>query len=265
MESGLRGAAAQLENKQRHFGLRLLSLPQGDQAREVVGAPTALGRRLTNALAYAGRMESTVLPRAQETLSAELILEEEETAKAEAERTRPGLTMFTDGSRVESGASGYSVVWRRGEGWAGIKTHMGYKHCARQGQVSSSRFDGVLPTREWPATRKPTSGQRLRRKSQTPMGWNGRATAWTAGQKCGRFRSQGPLPTSSGRSRHPNPTVESRRPASTGPSRPRRSGQRRASGREAGPPRRNTECRKARSRTARLLGVPRGSPLGSTS
>jgi len=32
-----------------------------DQAREVVGAPTAIGRRLVNALAYAGKMESTVL------------------------------------------------------------------------------------------------------------------------------------------------------------------------------------------------------------
>jgi len=40
MESGLRAAKAQLENRQPRFGLRLLSLPEGDQAREVVGAPT---------------------------------------------------------------------------------------------------------------------------------------------------------------------------------------------------------------------------------
>jgi hypothetical protein len=33
MESGLRPAAAQLENRQRRFGLPLLSLPQGDQAK----------------------------------------------------------------------------------------------------------------------------------------------------------------------------------------------------------------------------------------
>jgi len=57
MESGLRAATAQLENRQRRFGLRLLSLPQEDQAREVVGAPTGIGRRLTNALAY-GRGKS---------------------------------------------------------------------------------------------------------------------------------------------------------------------------------------------------------------
>jgi len=29
-------------NRERRFGLRLLDLPQGDQAREVVGAPTAV-------------------------------------------------------------------------------------------------------------------------------------------------------------------------------------------------------------------------------
>jgi len=55
MESDLRVATTQLENRLRRFGLRLLSLPQGDQAREIVGAPTEIRRRLTNALASAGR------------------------------------------------------------------------------------------------------------------------------------------------------------------------------------------------------------------
>jgi len=59
MESGLRAATAQLENRQRRFGLRLLSLPQGEQARGIVGAPTKIGRWLTNALAYAGGTESS--------------------------------------------------------------------------------------------------------------------------------------------------------------------------------------------------------------
>ena len=75
MESGPRAATAQLENRQRRFGLRLLSLPQGDQARELVGAPTAIVRRLVNALAYAGRTESTVLLEEPETLDAELLQE----------------------------------------------------------------------------------------------------------------------------------------------------------------------------------------------
>jgi len=35
-------------------------------------------------------------------------------AKAEEEKERPGLTIFTDGSRLDSGA-GYSMVWKRGQ------------------------------------------------------------------------------------------------------------------------------------------------------
>jgi hypothetical protein len=45
-----------LENRQRRFGLRLLSLPHGNQAQEVVG-----GKRLERALGYSGRAETAVL------------------------------------------------------------------------------------------------------------------------------------------------------------------------------------------------------------
>jgi len=55
MESGLRASAPRLKSRQRRFGLRLLSLPQCDQAWEVVGAPTGVGERLINSVAYAGR------------------------------------------------------------------------------------------------------------------------------------------------------------------------------------------------------------------
>jgi len=120
MESGLRPAAAELENRQRRFGLRLLSLPQCGQAREIVGVPTAIGRRLTNSLSCSGRVESTVFLEELETLGAELLLEEVE-AKAEAEKARPGLTMFTDGSRLDDGATGYAVVWKNSQSRVGIK------------------------------------------------------------------------------------------------------------------------------------------------
>jgi len=125
MESGLRAATAQLENRQRRFGLRLLSLPEGDQAREVLGAPTGIGRRLKNVLAHGGQTERIVLLEEPETLDAELLQEKEAEAKAAAEGTRPGLTMFTDGSRLDDGATGYSVVWKKGQTWAGVKVHMG--------------------------------------------------------------------------------------------------------------------------------------------
>ena len=38
MESGLRPATNQLENRQRRFGLQLLSLPEGEKARGIVCA-----------------------------------------------------------------------------------------------------------------------------------------------------------------------------------------------------------------------------------
>jgi len=57
MASGLRAAAAQLENRQQRFGLRLLGLSLGDQAWSVVGAPTPIGQWLANALTYAGEHE----------------------------------------------------------------------------------------------------------------------------------------------------------------------------------------------------------------
>jgi len=125
MESGLRAATAQRENRQWRFGLWLLSLPEGDQARGVVGAATGIGRRLKNALAYGGKTEKTVLLEELETCNAELLQEKEAEAKAAAGRTRPGLTMFTDGSRLDGGATGYSLVWKKGQTWAGVKVHMG--------------------------------------------------------------------------------------------------------------------------------------------
>jgi hypothetical protein len=115
MESGLRPAAAQLENRTRRFGLRLRSLPQGDQAREVVGATSMIGKTLGNVLRSKGRTETIVLLEELEALDAETIQEDEKAAKTEAERTRPGLTMFTDGSRLDSGAAGYAVAWQKAE------------------------------------------------------------------------------------------------------------------------------------------------------
>jgi len=66
-----------------------------------------------------------------------LLQEEEAEAKAEAEKERPGLTMFTDGSRLDSGAAGYSVVWKGGLTWVGIKTHMGYNQEAYDAECAA--------------------------------------------------------------------------------------------------------------------------------
>jgi len=60
-------------------------------------------------------MASTVLLEEPETFDAELLQGEEAEAKTEAEKCRPGLTMFTDGSRLDGGAAGLSVVWQSGQ------------------------------------------------------------------------------------------------------------------------------------------------------
>jgi len=122
LESGIRPAAAQLDNRLRRFALRLASLPKGDQERDLIGASDcALGQRLQSALGCWNGREETVL------LEVASPLEEEAAAALEAKRPhRPGLTMSTDGSRPENGATGYAVTWKKGMVWKGHKTHMGW-------------------------------------------------------------------------------------------------------------------------------------------
>jgi len=126
-EASLRPAAAQLENRQRRFATRLLTLPEGSEAKKVVGADSKLGGRLRGALGYAGRVEKIVMPAKPSGLGAEVIVEERQAAKRVAEQEREGLTIFVDGSRGGSEAVEYAVVWKKkGEGWASIKAHMGF-------------------------------------------------------------------------------------------------------------------------------------------
>jgi len=54
-----------------------------------------------------GRSSSTGTP---EELMVATVVEEQEAARTEAECPRKGLTLFTDGSRIESGAMGYAVA-----------------------------------------------------------------------------------------------------------------------------------------------------------
>jgi len=46
--------------------------------------------------------------------------------------------MFTDGSRLGYGATGYAVVWKRGQSWMGIKTHVGHNLAPVRGMRSRS-------------------------------------------------------------------------------------------------------------------------------
>jgi len=138
MESGLRPATNQLENRQWRFGLRLLSLPQGAIAREAVGTSTAIGKRLSTALDRTWiETERTVLLEESESFAAELIQEEWVEAKREAEKERPGLVMFTDGSWLENESARYAVAWKNGQTWEGIKTHMGFNQDAYDAECAA--------------------------------------------------------------------------------------------------------------------------------
>jgi hypothetical protein len=47
-------------------------------------------------MGYSGRVEETILQRAEDSLEASIVMEERAEAKAEAEKERRGLTMYTD-------------------------------------------------------------------------------------------------------------------------------------------------------------------------
>ena len=98
MESGVKPAVPQLENRVRRFALRLASLPRGDQARDLIGAShSALGQRLQSSLGCWNGREDTVLLKVASSLDASTTIDEEAAAALEAKRLgRPGLSIFTD-------------------------------------------------------------------------------------------------------------------------------------------------------------------------
>ena len=97
----------------------------------------------------AAQEERTVLLEEPETLDAELLQEEEAEAKAAAEGTRPGLTMFTDGHDWTTGRPG--IRW--------------YGKRAKPGR--GSKFT-------WATTKKPMTLSALR--SPAPWSWHRKGT-----------------------------------------------------------------------------------------
>jgi len=70
------------------------------------------------ALGFSGGAETTILPPETIPLGAAIIIEDEESSKQTAEGPQPpGLSIFTDGSRTDSGAVGYVGTWKRGLQW----------------------------------------------------------------------------------------------------------------------------------------------------
>jgi len=108
--SGLRPATSQLDSRQRRFTARILSLPAGSEARGIVGAQSAVGKQLEASIGYSERVEGTEMMSRPVKMEAVRIVEEWERAIKEVEKDREGLTNFTNGSRLESEATGYGVA-----------------------------------------------------------------------------------------------------------------------------------------------------------
>jgi len=142
MESGLRAATAQLEDRQRRFGLRLLSLPQGDQTGEIVGTPAAIGRRLTNTLAYARRTESTVLLEEPENIDAELLQEEERRPGLDLPYSRTGHDWTAGPPVARWFGRAANPGWALGLAWAITKGHAYGAECAALARALGSASRG---------------------------------------------------------------------------------------------------------------------------
>jgi len=75
--------------------------------------------------------------------------------------------MFTDSSQLDDGAVSYAVVWKKGQAWVDIKTHMGYNQeaydaeCATLARALESSSRRNL-TPEWVTTC--TDGQAVIRR-----------------------------------------------------------------------------------------------------
>ena len=94
----------------------------------VNGRPPGPGlhRTVQSALGCWNGREETVLLEVATPLEATVTIEEEAAAALEARSSnRPGLTIFTDGSRLENGATVYAATWKKGLSWRGHKNHMG--------------------------------------------------------------------------------------------------------------------------------------------
>ena len=73
------------------MALQMAALPEGDQARQLIGAPSELGARLTTWLGITGSRETGKCI----ATGSGLHHYDREAAKIEAERPRPGVAMWT--------------------------------------------------------------------------------------------------------------------------------------------------------------------------
>jgi len=95
-ESGLRPAESILNNRSRHHVLRLMSLPNGNQAKSLPGGNTPMGQHMVHFSMYSGRVEEIYLPEDGPTeLEAKVSIADAESAEQEVRRVdgQLGLTL----------------------------------------------------------------------------------------------------------------------------------------------------------------------------
>jgi len=123
LESGLRPAPA-------HWTTASGASPSGSPAYQGATKPGNSSEPRTACSANDSRCwngrEETVLLEVATPLEESTTIEEEAAAMREAQLSgRLGLNIFTDGSRLENGATGYAAAWKKVDTWKGHKTHMG--------------------------------------------------------------------------------------------------------------------------------------------
>jgi ribonuclease HI len=79
--------------------------------------------------------ERTTLPKIQESLKGEVIIQDEEQALEEAKRRRDGLVLWTDGSRREDEWVRCAVGWEKEKRWEKRRVHLGRQKEAFNAEV----------------------------------------------------------------------------------------------------------------------------------
>ena len=169
-EAGLEPAETALDNRQRRYTARLLTLPEGHPGTKILpvsfrdgdrqaqpgeqppgdrewaesGKPRTLGQHLARSLAVhlrtdpSGGFERTVEAHPS-TFPGRVMVPGHDEAIEQAQKEQPGLVLWSDGSRLEDGRVGAGVAWTATPGhWRTVEIPLG-----RSKEVFDAELQGV--------------------------------------------------------------------------------------------------------------------------
>ena len=116
-----------LDHRRARFAQRLIARPRGGRGlEEILDRKATITARLKRAAA----IERGATVEGQEWSKArrfpgQIVVDEREPALRTAREWRRPDTVWTDGSRQESGAVGAACIWRTQQGWTGRRYHLG--------------------------------------------------------------------------------------------------------------------------------------------